>query len=54
MSLGTSNSTKWYEILLKFNLDQNDFVTYRKEAGLTFKIIMLNSFKLILPHDELT
>ena len=54
LSLGTSNSTKWYEILLKFNLDQNDFVTYRKEAGLTFKIIMLNSFRLILPHDELT
>ena len=33
--------------LLKFNLDQNDFVTYRNEAGLTFNIIMLNSLTLI-------
>ena len=40
---------------MKFNLDGNDFVTYWNEASLTFKIIMLNSFKLILiirPHDE--
>ena len=40
---------------MKFNLDRSDFVTYWNEASLTFKIIMLNSFKLILiirPHDE--
>ena len=44
------------EILLKLNFDQNDSVTYREEAGLTFQIIMLNSFRrilTILPHDEL-
>ena len=44
------------EILLKLNFDQNDSVTYREEAGLTFQIIMLNSFRrilIILPHDEL-
>ena len=44
------------EILLKLNFDQNDTVTYREEAGLTFQIIMLNSFRrilIILPHDEL-
>ena len=44
------------EILLKLNFDQNDSVTHREEAGLTFQIIMLNSFRrilIILPHDEL-
>ena len=44
------------EILLKLNFDQNYSVTYREEAGLTFQIIMLNSFRrilIILPHDEL-
>ena len=44
------------EILLKLNFDQNDSVTYREEAGLTFQIIMLKSFRrilIILPHDEL-
>ena len=44
------------DILLKLNFDQNDSVTYREEAGLTFQIIMLNSFRrilIILPHDEL-
>ena len=44
------------EMLLKLNFDQNDSVTYREEAGLTFQIIMLNSFSrilIILPHDEL-
>ena len=44
------------EILLKLNFDRNDSDTYREEAGLTFQIIMLNSFKrilIILPHDEL-
>ena len=44
------------EILLKLNFDQNDSVTYREESGLTFQIIMLNSFRrilIILPHDEL-
>ena len=42
------------KILLKFNLDQNDFATYRNGAGLTFKIIMLNSLTLILfiPHHD--
>ena len=40
--------------LLKFNLDQNDFVIYRNEAGLIFNIIMLNSLTLILfiPHHD--
>ena len=44
------------ETLLKLNFDQNDSVTYREEAGLTFQIITLNSFRcilIILPHDEL-
>ena len=50
ISFTTSNS----EILLKFNLDQNEFVTYRKEADLTFKVIMFNSVTLFIPHhDEL-
>ena len=61
MSFKDSTVTEGYyefgeEILLKFNFDQNDSVTYREEAGLTFQIIMLNSFRrilIILPHDEL-
>ena len=43
-------------MLPKSNFDQNDSVTYREEAGLTFQIIMLKSFRrilIILPHDEL-
>ena len=43
--------------ITEIHLDQNNFVTYRNEGGLTFKIIVLNCFRLILiiqPHDELT
>ena len=61
MSYKDSTVTEVYyefgeEILLKLNFDQNNSVTYREEAGLTFQIIMLNSFRrilIILPHDEL-
>ena len=61
MSYKDSTVTEIYyefgeETLLKLNFDQNDSVTYREEAGLTFQIIMLNSFRrilIILPHDEL-
>ena len=61
MSFKDSTVTEGYyefgeEILLKFNFEENDSVTYREEAGLTFQIIMLNSFRrilIILPHDEL-